>query len=524
MGANDLLSNLLVVLFVFLCSFCMLTSVVNAALKKPESPKNVILIKDYKWQSGGMGTVGIIKEIKLENKGRRDYKNIEIEADLYTTNDIPLGSLRSTIHDVLEAGSEKTFYNVNFGFMHSELQKTDIRVVGAEVIEKGPPSLPKDLILVKNWEWMGGQYSTEGILKEITLENKSENHYKDIKIKVDNLGVGGSNKVGYEGYTSRIVIHGVLPARSTKTFRNINVGFRHPDTKESYISVMDATPISTKELNYRLAERSEPIKKQRKKVAKKTEEEASEKQVQRTEETSIKESPKLTLAERYRRKLAQKTEEGASTPPSSEFSENPSGPSKKVEPLGKEVASVSPKEKEASPTEAAEEGSGSQGGIMGRISKIKKSITGLFEGGAQEAEEKTSTSSSKEETEVASTEGEKTTVREIPEEESEEEEDAIPKDDIIVKDFEWGGGIAGTIGVLNEITLENRSSITYRNIQIEIEFYSSSPRRPIGSNRITIYDVLPANSEKVFRDLKIGFLNAIPDDVSIRVVDASVAR
>ncbi len=512
MGGDGLLRNLLVTLFVSVFSFCILTPVVSAALKKPESPKNVILIKDYKWQSGGMGTVGIIKEIRLENKGKRDYKNVEIEVDLYTTNDIPLGSLRSTIHDVLEAGSEKTFYNVNFGFMHSELQKTVLRVVGAEVVEKGPPSLPRDLILVKNWEWTGGQYSTEGILKEITLENKSGNHYKDIKIKVDNLGVGGSGKVGYEGYTSRVVIHDVLPARSTRTFRNVNVGFKHPDTKETYISVMDATQISAKELNYRLAEKGEPIKKQAKRVAKKTEGETGEKRVQGAEGGDTKGSPKLTLAERYRQKLAQKGEEGISnTPPSG--GKTPSESSKKVE---SEVASISPKEKETASTEPGEE-SGSQEGVMGRRSRIKKGITGLFKGGSQETEEK---GSSKGEAEVLPAEEKASAVLEAPE----EEEEAIPKDDIVVKDFEWGGGIAGTIGVLNEITLENRSGITYRNIQIEIEFYSSSPRRPIGSNRITIYDVLPPNSEKVFRDLKVGFLNAVPDDVIIRVVDAAAAR
>ena len=58
--------------------------------------------------------------------------------------------------------------------MHSDLQRTIVRVVGAEKIEKGTPGQPKDLILVDSWEWTGGQFATEGILKEIiplTTEN-----------------------------------------------------------------------------------------------------------------------------------------------------------------------------------------------------------------------------------------------------------------------------------------------------------------------------------------------------------------
>ena len=125
---------------------------VNAAKNNPESPKRVIVVKDYKWASGGMGRPGILSEITLENIGKMDYKDINIEIDLYNTNDIPLGSLRTTIHETLQSGSEKTFYNVKFGLMHAELQNSVARVVGAELIETGTPTQAKDLIQVKDWE------------------------------------------------------------------------------------------------------------------------------------------------------------------------------------------------------------------------------------------------------------------------------------------------------------------------------------------------------------------------------------
>lgn len=526
---KNLLNNPLVVPFATFFLLGVFTSFVDA-LPKPESPKDAIEVKDFKWKSGGMGRAGIIKEITLDNKGKMTYKNIEIEVDLYSTNDIPLGSLRSTIHDMLGAGSEKTFYDVNFGIMHSELQKTVLRVKGAELVENGPPSLPKDLILVKNWEWSGGQFGTEGLLKAITLENRSDRNYKDIKIMVGNLGVGGPNKVGNDGYTSRAVIHDVLPAKSTKTFQEINVGFRHPDTIESYISVVDAKLISAKEIRYRLAEKGEPVKKRTKKVAKKSSEEkgvkTDENQAQIQEKAITEEDSKLTLAERYRQKLAQKTEE-TSDPLSPEAVESSVEISKESEPQEKEIVQSSEEEKpvakEAPQKGEAEEESTSEDGIIGRVSKLGKSIVGIFKGDSEELEEAETSTPEKEETEVSSTEGETTTVQEIPEEE-EEEEVAIPKDDILVKDFKWGGGITGTIGVLEEITLENRSSINYRNIQLTVDFYAGSDRRPLGSNKVKIYGSLPANSEKVFRNVKIGFLNSIPEDVVIRVVDAAAVR
>jgi hypothetical protein len=268
-------------------------------------------------------------------------------------------------------------------------------------------------------------------LKEITLENNSTTNYKDIAIKVENLGVGGLKHTS-RGYTSVAVIHDVLPAKSTKTFNNINVGFRHPDTKESLITVVDATPITVKELKYRLAKESGTQKKKVAKKDKKTDAKTAKKRAEVSEETSTEQTTKQTLAERYKKKVVEKSKE----------------------------------------------------------------------------------------TEVASTSqpGE-TTVIETP-----VEEESFPKADIIVKDFKLKSGITGTIGVLQELTLENKSRIAYRNIELLVEFYSLSDRRPLGSYNITIYDVLPPNSEKVFRDVKIGFLSFIPEDIKIRALNATVVR
>lgn len=259
-----------------------------ATAQSDAKPGDAIVVKDFIWGSGGRGQQAMLKEITLKNTGIKEYRNIEIEIELYSRTDTPQGSVRSTIKDVLPPGSEKTYYNVKFGIMHSELQNATARVVRAEEIEKGTPTHARHLLLVKDWEFTGGRYGTEGILKSITIENRSDINFKDIKIKLSNLGTSGP-KVGAEGYTSIVVIHDFIQANSTKTFKNINIGFRHPDARRYSIHIMDADRVSAKEIRYKLAEI----------------EKSEGKQVQRkTKATVVEEGEqKSSLAERYKKRL-----------------------------------------------------------------------------------------------------------------------------------------------------------------------------------------------------------------------------
>lgn len=431
----------------------------------PEQADRVIVVKDYKWASGGKGRPGIMQEITLENKGKMDYQNIEIEVDFYTTNDIPLGSLRSTIYEVLPAGSEKTFYNLQFGLMHSELKNSIARIAGAEVIERGSPTKAKDLILVKNWEWTGGQYGTEGIIKEITLENNSTESWKDIKIRVDFLGLSGG-KVGVRGFTSRAIIHDILPAKSTRTYKGINVGFRHPDAKEVSISVMGAKEISEKEVRYRQAKKdgkSPKLVRQRKKSSDGSDGEELDSEYYSSD------GEKLSLSQRYKRKLEK--EQGL---PEGSLGGDTSGEVARYDAGGEESMSV-------------------------RDIITKPSARGY-----------TTAQAGGDEYEDYGDEGEYEYDEEVP----------LPKDDIIVEDFIWGGGVTQTIGFFREITLQNISSIDYTKIDLKVDFFSFTEETPMFSNRVTIVEVLPAHSKKTFKNVKAGYLNAIPEEVRLEVLDA----
>lgn len=401
----------------------------RAKVFTPEKPENVIIVEGYKWGPSAPGTVGIVREITLRNKGKSTYRNIEIEVDLYTSNDIPLGSLRTTIKGELPAGSEKVFHNISLGLMHSELQRSVFRVVGAESVEsKGlPPTSPEDVIAVKNWQWTGGQYATEGIFKEITLENKSKTNYRDIKLRLDYLSGSGTLLS-----TTRAVIHDILPAETEKVFYNVNAGFRDPEASKTLISVFDASRI-----------------------------------------------PDKLVAKRVRKPKRLTSEE--------------------IERIGVKVSKR--QVKADSPDIPGTDGN----------KEVEERVSLFGTPKKERIKEK--------EVADASADNEEPYVYEYV-----EEEEPVPNVDIIVKDYKLGTGITGTIGTFEELTLENTSSITYRNIELTLDFYSRSDRRPIGSNTITINDVLPPYTEKVFQDVKIGFLNSIPEEIKVSVVNARVVR
>jgi len=452
----------------------------QAQKKKPESVKRVLVVKDYKWSSGGMGRPAIMSEITIENRGENDYKDLSVEVDLYTANDIPLGSLRTTIKEILPAKSEKTFYNLNFGIMSAELKNSVARVVNAELIEKGTPTQARDLILVKNWEWSGGQYGTEGILKEITLDNRSSEAWKDIEISVNFLGTKGG-KLGVSGFTSRAVIHDVIPPRSERTYYGINVGFRHPDAKQVSINVRSAEPISDKELKITLAKKEGKTAVKKKKV-KKTVNEDGEVVISESDPDYGPDGKKLSLSEKYKKKLA--SEQGTTIPPAD------AGPSD----TGAGVAETLPEEQVALSEEPADSGQ-----------SVKESIT------AAPTEDTSTTAQADQET---ASEGDEEYEYEY------EEEVPLPTEDIVVVDFKFSGAVPQTMGRITEITLKNLSDIPYTNIDLKIDFFSLKQETPMFSNRATISDVLPAKGEKKFKNINAGFLNAIPQEVRIKIVNA----
>ena len=97
-----------------------------------------------------------------------------------------------------------------------------------------------------------------------------------------------------------------------------------------------------------------------------------------------------------------------------------------------------------------------------------------------------------------------------------EDEVPLPKYDIVIKDFEWGSGVPGSLGILKKVTLKNKSGINYSKIHLLVEFLSPQGIT-LASNDIRIYDMLPARKTREFENLKVGIIVVLPNERNMRI-------
>ena len=214
------------------------------------NPRAELSVKDYSWKSYGVGRMATLGAITVANSGKNSYKNIKIRVDLFTRTGKLLGSLQGTISEELPAGEERTFFDLDLGLMNSDLEDSEAIVKGAELSKSSSLESAESVIFIKNWEFEGASFGTEGFITEITLENTGEIHLKNIRILL-------TEKDGGDGpgstHLSSVTIHDVLPAGEERTFTGINVGFSSPNALERSIAISGAEAISTKELKYILS-------------------------------------------------------------------------------------------------------------------------------------------------------------------------------------------------------------------------------------------------------------------------------
>lgn len=542
--------------------------------RKKETAKTALIITDYEWKTGGRGLEGILSSVTIENIGSKDYENISIEVEFLSNNDIPQGSLRTTINDNLISGATKTFTNISLGIMNTDLEKSVMRITGAKLVERGIDS-PKDVIIVKDWEWLETNYGTEGILKFITLENKSDKNYKKIQIKVEYKGVGDSKAVPY-----RTMIHEYLPANSEKTFNNINVGFKYKGARDTLISVIDAKKISRKEYRSILSKKGIKVDQDTPGIDSYPE-----------YDESFQKDRNLSLSERYRKYVLKiDPESGSETIEGIEETETEiqidtqieeeetyayyrdqskypkrvdnaisedqllreqakifpdffqdivivSAQAEPTQPIRNEPESYQrhkPENYQKHKVEYEYKDTQEDKNIVSRAFGWSKNLVGLGDEDEYEEEvlvetkvavnEPTSSSGRHPYTSVERVEGRNVEYETINEEvyplEYDEDLEPLPSIDIEIGNYKLHPGIVSTIGKLDEITLINRSNITYTNIQLEVTFYSRAATKQLGSNKFSINEILPKRTKRTFRNVGIGFLNTEPEELKIRIVDA----
>ncbi len=227
----------------------LLSPQADVAYAQP-NPREDLTVTDYSWKSYGVGRIATLAKITVANSGKTNYKNIKIRVDLLTRTGKLLGSLQGKIAEELPAGSQKTFSNLDLGLMNSDLENSEAMVTGAEVSGSSLSARAENVIFIKNWEFEGASFGTEGFITEITLENTGKTHFKNIKLLLTEKD--GGTRPG-STHLSSVTIHDVLPAGEERTFTGINVGFSSPKAVERSIAVSGAEAITTKELNYILS-------------------------------------------------------------------------------------------------------------------------------------------------------------------------------------------------------------------------------------------------------------------------------
>ena len=214
------------------------------------NPREDLTVTDYSWKSYGVGRIATLEKITVVNSSSTNYGNIKIRVDLLGRNGKFLGSLHGTISRELPAGGRETFYDLDLGLMNLNLEDSEAMVTGAEILKSSSSASAENVIFIKNWEFEGANFATEGFITEITLENTGETHFKNIKVLLTEKD-GGSGPGST--HQSSVTIHDILPAGEQRTFTGINVGFSSPNALERSIAISGAEAITTKELNYILS-------------------------------------------------------------------------------------------------------------------------------------------------------------------------------------------------------------------------------------------------------------------------------
>jgi hypothetical protein len=93
-------------------------------------PERFLEVTKNDWSLWWFGSVAV-HTITIRNKARIDYKDVVIQASYYSSSDTHLSDNAETIYEIIPAGTTKTFRDITFWFVHSQVSKSTISVVRA---------------------------------------------------------------------------------------------------------------------------------------------------------------------------------------------------------------------------------------------------------------------------------------------------------------------------------------------------------------------------------------------------------
>ncbi len=88
-----------------------------------------------------------------------------------------------------------------------------------------------------------------------------------------------------------------------------------------------------------------------------------------------------------------------------------------------------------------------------------------------------------------------------------------------VKSWSWSLEGYHDIAIISHLTLKNNNSFAIKDVLINVKNYSSSGTL-LNSKDYTIYDIVPANRIKTFKNINLGFVNSQSKSSSISIIRA----
>jgi hypothetical protein len=97
-----------------------------------------------------------------------------------------------------------------------------------------------------------------------------------------------------------------------------------------------------------------------------------------------------------------------------------------------------------------------------------------------------------------------------------------PEEALLVKDFNWQAGGFGSVMEITSLTIRNDAPFAIKDFKLHC-VHSGNSGTQIDENTRVQFEIVPANSERTFRNINMGFISSQVASSSCEITDAAKA-
>ncbi|MGE4350591.1 MAG: zinc ribbon domain-containing protein [Bdellovibrionales bacterium] len=101
----------------------------NVGTSKPDVKSEVrnLLKLDFSWRTEGFGSV-MKANFTIHNNGTHNIKDVQIKCEHYANSGTMIDQNTEVIYEVIKANSNRSFQDVNMGFIHNQARSTSCMI------------------------------------------------------------------------------------------------------------------------------------------------------------------------------------------------------------------------------------------------------------------------------------------------------------------------------------------------------------------------------------------------------------